>query len=239
MRPVIGVTLDWQEKGTYSKRPHYALRENYFKIIYKAGGIPLALPQIGEAVDELISKVDGLMIPGGGFASPPDWYVESEDNCPYEPSPRLGFDLAIIEKAFKLDKPILGICAGMQLMGGVKGCKMTPNIHKYLGTKIDHLNEKPAEEFAHKVKVKKGSLLAKITKSQEFDVNTAHQEAIVKAPDNVVINAVAPDGTIEGIEFPEYRFALGVQWHPEFFDQAKDPNFLIFKALIAEAKKRK
>jgi putative glutamine amidotransferase len=235
MRPKIGITLDWQEKGTFSKRPHHALRDAYFDVIYAAGGLPLGLPHLNAGVDEYLQSIDGIVIPGGFFASPDEWYVDPDSTSPYEHSPRLQFDLDMIEGALKAEVPLLGICAGMQLMGGLKGCKMTQDVNKYLGTKIDHLNEKPAEDVAHSVKVTKGTLLHKITGLDEFGVNTAHREALVSVADGVIVNAVASDGAIEGIELPAYKFALGVQWHPEFFMAENDPSFKLFKALVAEA----
>jgi putative glutamine amidotransferase len=223
--------MDWQEKGTFSKRPHHALRDSYFDIIYKAGGLPLAIPQVHEGIEEYLQNIDAIVIPGGFFASPDEWYIE-EAKSPYEHSQRLQFDLDIIKAALKANMPLLGICAGMQLLGGINGCKMTQDINKYLGTKIDHLNEKPANEFAHKVKVKNGTFLHKISGVDEFMVNTAHREALVEVADGVVVNAVSSDGAIEGIELPAYKFVIGVQWHPEFFTNPDDTSFKLFKALV-------
>ena len=236
MRPIIGITLDWQEKGTFSKRPHYALREAYFDIVYKAGGLPVALPYIDGAIDDYLKRLDGLLIPGGFFASPPNWYIEEGDSSVYEESPRLRFDLALIEKALQENMPILGICAGMQLLAGYKGCKMTSDLHKIIKTNIDHLNGAPAEEYAHKVIVEEDTLLAKITGESEFSINTAHREAVVQLAGGVIKSGVAEDGVIEAIELPDHEFALGVQWHPEFFaDNENDANFKIIKALVDKA----
>lgn len=233
-KPIIGVTLDWQEKGTFSKRPHYALREHYFQAVSKAGGLPFGIGYDPENIDNYLEQIDGIVIPGGFFASPEDWYIGGEVS-PYEKSPRLDSDLNMIKSVLDKNIPMLGICAGMQLLGGLMGCKMTKDAQKYANSPIDHINEKPAEEKAHSVKVTEGTLLHKITELGDFDVNTAHREAIVQVVDGVVVNAVAPDGIIEGIELPAYKFALGVQWHPEFFLEDNDPSFKLFKALVKAA----
>ena len=83
--------------------------------------------------------------------------------------------------------------------------------------------------------VTKGSLLHKIVKLDELQVNSAHHQAAKDAPMGVIINAIAPDGVIEGIEAPGQRFCLGVQWHPEYGVSAGDSA--IFKAFIAAAAK--
>lgn len=237
MRPIIGITLDWQQEGTYSKRPHLALREHYFNAVYAAGGLPVGIPMVHAAIPQYIDSIRGLLVPGGGFASPDSWYVDLNEPAPYEPSPRLDFDLSMIRQALAVDMPLLGICAGMQLLGGLEGCKMTRNVTKHANTEIDHLDAKPAEEVAHSVTVTPDTLLASIVMKPEIMVNTAHKEAIVEAPPHVSVNAVAPDGVIEGIELPEKRFALGVQWHPEFFLTDGDPSFDIIKAFVAAAAK--
>ncbi len=235
MRPKIGITLDWQEQGSFSKRPHYALRDAYFDIIYQAGGLPFAVPYIADAIDDYLDGISGLIIPGGDYAFPKEWYIDPNEEKPYSGSKRLNFDIAIAKAAIEKDMPLLGICAGMQIIGGVSGCKMTADIRKSIDTKIDHLNEKPAEEYAHIVDVSSGSLLKKIVNKQQFDVNTAHCEAIVKVSDIVKISAAAADGIVEAIELPGKKFIIGVQWHPEFFNNETDPNFALFKALVKEA----
>lgn len=234
-KPIIAITLDWQESGSFSSRPHYALREHYVNVIEKAGGIPVLLPYLENMIDEYLDLAGGLLIPGGFFASPPSWYIGNDGKSPYEESPRLNFDLELIEKALKRDMPILGICAGMQLMAGLYGCKMTPDIHKHISTKIDHLNGEPAESKAHKIILENGSGLIDICGSKEFDINSAHREAIISVTGDVLISGKAEDGTIEAVEIKGKKFAYGVQWHPEFFDSESDPSFKLFKALVRAA----
>ncbi len=238
MRPIIGITLDWEEQGTFSKRPYYALRESYFDIIYKAGGLPLAIPYIHDAIDDYLERIGGLVVPGGDFAFKKDWYVNPDEDKPYPPSKRLEFDIAIIKKALDKNMPLLGICAGMQIMGASLGAKMTPNVNKYLSTSIDHRSAQP-EQFAHEVKVNKDSLLYKITGKENFPVNTAHSEAIVELSEKLLVSGIAEDGAIEAIEVRNKEFAIGVQWHPEFFiTDNSDPSFLIVKALVEKAKEK-
>jgi putative glutamine amidotransferase len=234
-QPLIGITLDWQEKGTFSSRPHYALRERFFRAIRVAGGLPVGIPYEKSLIPDYIARLDGLLTPGGNFASPLDWYVPSEEPIAYAASPRLEFDLEIIQAMLSEGKPVLGICAGMQLLGGLLGCRMTRNVHSYYNTKIDYLNEKPAEEYAYEVSIKPKTLLHSIVGTESMLVNTAHREAVVEVPDSVIINSLSPEGVIQGIEAPSYAFALGLQWHPEFFLEEANPHRKIFDAFVHAA----
>ncbi|NDF12240.1 MAG: gamma-glutamyl-gamma-aminobutyrate hydrolase family protein [Proteobacteria bacterium] len=238
-RPLIGITMDWQKEGSFSVKPHYALRDNYFAAVHAAGGLPVAIPNIPDALPEYLSHLNGVVVPGGDFAFDPAWYVASDEPFPYPPNPRFKFDVAVIESALKRDMPLLGICAGMQMMGSILGGKMTRNIHTYLKTDIDHLRGAPRDDYAHDVIVTEGTALSQITGKKQMPVNSAHTEALVELPKNVVLSAEATDGAIEAIEIPGKRFAIGVQWHPEFFAKEGTPDFALFKAFITACKEGK
>lgn len=232
-RPNIGITLDWEKEGSFSKRPYYALREHYFHAVYQTGGLPVAIPHIKEGIGNYLAGVQGLIVPGGEFAAPKEWYVASAEPFAYQPSPRMAFDRDILAQALAKDLPVLGICAGMQFMGCVQGCKMTRSVHTYMKTTINHWDGKPAEETAHDIHITPGTLLAKAAGAGTFAINSHHQEALVEIAEGVVVNALAPDGVVEGIELPGYRFALGVQWHPEYLVSSIDKA--IFRAFVEAA----
>ncbi|MBM3546367.1 MAG: gamma-glutamyl-gamma-aminobutyrate hydrolase family protein [Alphaproteobacteria bacterium] len=235
-RPLIGITLDYQEKGTFSQRPHYAVRTIYFAAVEAAGGLPIAIPHLADRLPEYMKMIDGLVIPGGTHASPESWYVDLHEPPPYEETPRAAFDIAVVEQALKRDMPLLGICAGMQELACVAGAKMTRNVHKHYKTEIDHRQGMTADRYAHDVTVEPGTRLAQIVGAGKIEVNTAHQEAVVSVPKDMTISARSPDGVIEAIELPKHKFALGVQWHPEFFLAAGNPHRKVFEALVAAAK---
>jgi len=233
MRPLIGILLDYQSEGTFSSRPHNALRCAYFDAIAKAGGLPVAIGYAEGTADDLLDRIDGLILPGGFYPFPAGYYGKPDDGEPVHP--RAAFEVDLAEGALARDMPVLGICAGMQVLAAVRGGTLYRNLHDVYDTEIDHLNERPAEEVAHSVSITPGTLLHAITGRKEMDVNTAHNEAVATVPDGIIANAVAPDGVIEGLELPDRRFALGVQWHPEFFQAAGDPNRLLFEVHVAVA----
>lgn len=233
MKPTIGITLDYVKEGSFSKRPHFALRENYFTAIINAGGLPIAIPHEENLIDEYLNKVDALVIPGGDFGLDPDWYIDGEKPA-FAASPRLQFDIVIIKKALAKNIPLLGICAGMQILSGMYGCKLSSKIQAHSKTGRNHLNEVAAENYAHDILVEQGSLLHSIV-GAKMPANSRHTEGVVKLSDKVVLAGTSDDGIIEAIEIKGVKFALGVQWHPEFFEN--DANAAIFKALVKATSK--
>lgn len=237
-RPIIGILLDYQEQGSFSKRPHYALRQAYFDAVWKAGGLPVGLPYIADARDAYLNAVGGVIVPGGFYPFPQAYYG-GESLIAEPPHPRHMAEVPLVRAAIDRDIPLLGICAGLQVIATVEGARLIKDLKTEIGGAIDHLNEKPAEETAHTVAVTPGTLLHRIVGRDEIRVNTAHNEAPRTLPPTLIVNAVAPDGVIEGAERPDRRFCLGVQWHPEFFLEQGDPNLALFAALVAAAANNK
>lgn len=232
-RPTIGIILDYESVGSFSSRPYYALRQAYFDAIWSVGGLPIGLPYIEDARPAYLDTCDGLLVPGGFYPFPKTMYGEADDGAPIHP--RHAFEVGLTKDAMDADRPVLGICAGMQVIAGVSGATLYPDIRTLPGGPIDHLNEKPAEDHAHGITVTEGSLLHRLTGLTDMQVNTAHNEALKTIPDGLTVNAVAPDGIVEGIERADKTFCLGVQWHPEFFLGEGDPNRKLFQALVDAA----
>lgn len=236
MKPIIGITLDWQREGSFAQRPHYALRTHYFEAVHHAGGIPFGIPYHAEHMEDYINHCDGFLSPGGECASPNEWYVDEEqkEGSPHGESPRVEFELALTMGFLEKDKPVLGICQGMQQLGGLHGCRMTGDVHTYLKTDINHAGGiTPPEEYAYDVTIEEQTLLRSVVGQEVLPVNTSHREALVTAGEGVVISARSPDSCIQGIELPAHKFAVGVQWHPEFFVTAEEQGHQnIFKALV-------
>ena len=78
-RPTIGVLMDYEAAGSFSKRPHYALRTAYFDAVWRAGGTPVALPYMSGAIPEFLTRCDGVITPGGSYPFPPAWYGKTTD----------------------------------------------------------------------------------------------------------------------------------------------------------------
>jgi len=236
-RPVIGLTLDAEEPGGYSKLPWYALRKNYFAVLTEAGALPVALPHHAELAEEYLDRVDGLLVTGGAFDVDPALYGGGPAHSTVTlKSGRTAFELAATRGALERDMPVLGICGGQQLLAVALGGTLIQHIPDSVEGALQHEQPNPRTEPGHEVSVAPDTLLARIVGRSRMAVNSAHHQAVDRPGQGAVVNAVAPDGVVEGVEHPGYRFALGVQWHPEYAVDPADP--LIFEAFVSACRSR-
>jgi putative glutamine amidotransferase len=234
MRPLIGITLDSEETGTYSKFPWYAIRENYSSAVSDAGGLSFMLPHELDRVDDYLDLISGLVVTGGAFDVDPALFgAEARHPSVVVKAARTDFEWAVTEGALKRNMPVLGICGGQQLLNVVLGGTLIQHIPDEINTPLAHEQPNPRDEAGHAVTVTEGTLLHRIAGNTQLSVNSAHHQAVKGVGANVTINSTAPDGVIEGIEASEYAFCLGVQWHPEFSIDPADAR--IFEAFISAA----
>ena len=230
-RPVIGVTLDAEQPGGYSKYPWYALRTNYAEAIAAAGGLPVALPHLPALAADLLDRIDALVVTGGAFDVDPALYGAGERHATVTlKEGRTAAELALLQGALARDRPVLGICGGQQLLAVALGGTLIQHIPEALPAALAHEQPNPRHEPGHDVAIVPGTLLSRIVGAATMQVNSSHHQAVRDPGAGATVNAVASDGVIEGIECEKYRFCVGVQWHPEFLIDAGDAR--IFAALI-------
>ncbi len=229
---MIGVTLDSEPPGGYSKYPWYALRQNYADAIAAAGGLPVALPHDAGLTGDYFDHIAALVVTGGAFDVDPSLYGDDGRHATVTlKENRTQAELALTRGALARNMPVLGICGGQQLLAVALGGTLIQHIPDLVANALEHEQPNPRHESGHSIAIVPDTLLHRITGSTEMRVNSAHHQAVRDPGPYVIVNALAPDGVIEGVEDPRHLFCLGVQWHPEF---SIDPgDRLIFDALIA------
>ncbi|HUX79724.1 MAG TPA: gamma-glutamyl-gamma-aminobutyrate hydrolase family protein [Alphaproteobacteria bacterium] len=230
-KPLIGITLDSRGPGGYSKNSWYAIRENYCSSIAKVGGIPFPLTHDLNLVEDYLSLIDGLLITGGRHDVDPLFYGASERHPEVILNPeRTIFEMAMARATLKKNLPVLGICGGHQVLNVILGGTLIQHIPDEVSSCLEHVQKSPQEGSSHTVKIIKETFLHQVIGRDELPVNSTHHQAIKDLGNGLNVNAIAPDGIIEGIEAPQYKFCLGLQWHPEFLVTPQEEK--IFKAFI-------
>jgi len=235
MKPIIGMNcaLFISEED---KKKKTRIGADYYDAIKSAGGVPILIPILENQQDirRVLEIVDGVLFIGGHDIDPKFYRQKKHKNMKLLLKDRNIFDMQLAKLAISMNKPILAICLGVQLLNVVSGGTLIQDIPTMINTEIKH-SFGNIGKFAHTVKITKGTLLHKILKSDEIKVNSSHHQSIKDVGKGFRINAISPDGIIEGIENNKKNFLLGVQWHPETICKYKH-HFALFQALVNAAK---
>lgn len=240
LAPLVGITPGLcalpADRAKTKRESTLVLQERYCAAIEKAGGVPLILSLAASrsAIQALISRLDGLVVSGGDFDIHPRYYREKPLRALGEIQPRrTEFELAMIRVALKRDRPILGICGGAQAINVALGGSLYQDIATQLPKAVEHQQAAKKATGGHAIRVQPGTLLHRIVKRENLEVNTTHHQAIKRLGKGLMINATAEDGLIEGIESMGHSFVLGVQWHPEAMHRKFAAQQNILRSFIA------
>jgi putative glutamine amidotransferase len=235
MKPIIAINLD-VAKGP----PEQAeIQANYYRAILKAGGIPLLIPPMpAPDVKEALALVSGVMLIGGRDYCPSHYGEQAHETVSTCHPTRDQFDCLLMKEALAISTlPILGICAGAQLLNFILGGSLIQDIGSEISDASEHRSKNGwAEGFTrHSVKIEPHTDLANIYKSTNVEVVSSHHQAIRRLGSGLVAVAWAEDGIIEAVESKTRPDTIGVQWHPERDFEGNIPLFTEFVRRCAQA----
>lgn len=242
--PLIGIAMDYEEDKTDPKKiKTYEVYSTYVDAVNKAGGIPILLAPVNdEKLRQIFDRLDGVVLVGGADY-PSSYYNQPKHKTADEMHPvRADFDLRLAKMALNDKyKPVLGICAGCQILNIAGGGSLIQDIPSHVKDgKI--LHRRPVDysktiPFKHNVKIDKKSRLGKIYQVDQLPVPTAHHQCVDKVANKFTVVARAEDGIAEAIESDgEDRFLFGVQWHPE---RDYENNRNLWQTFIKECSRKK
>lgn len=241
-KPVIGITPspmdDTQDHGSFHR---YAIANTYTEAVEAAGGIPIVIPPQSGNIDQLLDIVDGLLLSGGGDINPErygDDEVHEKTYGVHEGRDALEIELA--RKAIERDIPTLCICRGIQILNVALGGTLYQDVAGQFSPDLTHRQHDlgiPKDQPGHSVTVAKDSLLADTYGTETVQVNSFHHQSLRDVAQELIVNATAPDGTIEGVEHPNKTWILGVQWHPEMMFQTHNEHLKPFTMLVENSAK--
>jgi putative glutamine amidotransferase len=235
-QPLVAVSTDTRQFENYNW--HAAPQQYLAAALEVAGVLPVLVPSFGERLDldGLLDRVDGVMLTGSKSNVNPALYGgdAGEKNGPYDDA-RDATTLPLIRKAIARGVPLLAICRGIQEMNVALGGTLATEIQDMEG-RMDHRapqSDNQDERFAirHPVRIAEGSCLAGIFGPGEIMVNSVHRQGIGELAPRLAVEAVAEDGTVEAVSVTGAPgFAVGVQWHPEYWAGTNEDSARIFRA---------
>lgn len=230
-KPLIGLTCRWDETNDY-----YYLPGDYTRAVAAAGGVPVQIPLIPPIAEEIVARLDGLVLCGSPSDVDPARYGQPRHPEVNRVHPdRDETDRRVLEQAFQEKKPVLGICFGMQSLNVYLQGTLIQHIPDRISGALDHKNR----QLRHPVLLEPNCLIAEWSGGpKEVLVNSTHHQAVDQPGKGLRVVARAPDGVVEAVEgnFPAH-FVIGVQWHPERIWKEEPLSARLFKELVRAASK--
>jgi len=230
MRPLVGIT-SYAEDARWGvwEGPAALIPLAYVRAIEEAGGRPLLVPPSAEGVEETLDALDGLLLSGGADVDPDAYGAQAHPETNGTRPERDAAELALLEAALARDMPVLAVCRGSQVLNVALGGDLVQHLPEIVGH--EGHKETPGVFADHDVEILPDTRLHEVI-GTHAPVKSHHHQGYGRLGHGLREAARADDGTIEAIEDPARRFALGVLWHPEEGEDAA-----LFRALVEEARR--
>jgi len=242
--PVVGISCCRKVPEAF---PFHSVGEKYITAVTDAAGaLPLLIPALGERldVDHALAQLDGVVLTGSPSNVEPHHYAGGPEPADNRTDPdRDATTLPLIRRAVALGVPLLGLCRGAQELNVAFGGTLHQELHRVDG-RLDHRSDKSKSpqtryEPRHQVRLTPGGLLAALLGCERIETNSLHGQGIDRVAEPLVVEAVAEDGTVEAVRVANARrFALAVQWHPEFRPLTNRSSTLLFRAFAEATRER-
>jgi putative glutamine amidotransferase len=235
-RPAIGIcaALERAQWGAWD-RPAALLPFEYIQEIQRAGGLAVMIPPDAELIEhpeEILDKLDGLILAGGGDVDPSMYGAERHPETNGTVPHRDSVEIALTNAAVERDMPVLGICRGMQVLNVALGGTLSQHLPDRVGHTEHRRNLGTFDGNDHGVTLTPDSLAARAAGELDHNTKSHHHQAVATVGDGLKVTGIAAlDELPEAIERPDNRFVLGVQWHPE-----ADEHSRVISALVEEAR---
>lgn len=232
-KPIIGVMPLYD-----SKRDSYWMLPGYMLGLEDAGATPIMLPLTddSERLKQFCEICDGFLFTGGQDVSPSVYGEKKLPVCGEVCDMRDKMESALLPHAIGADKPILGICRGIQFINAALGGTLYQDLPSEYPTAAEHHMQPPYDRAVHKVTLVRSAPLANLLGTDEIGVNSYHHQAIKTLAPQLAETARSEDGLIEGAYMPGKKFVWAVQWHPEFSYRNDENSRKILRAFVDAAR---
>ncbi len=239
-RPLIGITAFETRHVDPPHLPIYALNRRYVMAIEAAGGAPLLVPSglDDTSLEAIFARLDGLLLSGGGDIDPAYYGEAPHVSLTGVSAARDRLELAFVRWAVDAEKPLMAICRGIQVLNVALGGSLVQDIPTQLPGSLTHMFDGTTiarPDGAHPVQIEAGTRLRRVMGMAQASVNSWHHQSVGQIAPGLKVVAQAPDGVVEAVELPGHRFAIGVQWHPEWLYDRQPEMKRLFEALVQAA----
>jgi putative glutamine amidotransferase len=230
MRPIVGITTEitratfgaWEEESAL-------VPTDYVRAVERAGGRPLLVPPSEDGPEETLDVLDGIVFSGGSDLDPGTYGHDPHPETKGVVEQRDRAELALLHAALDRDMPVLAVCRGSQVLNVARGGDLVQHLPDVVGH--DEHKHTPGEYADHDVTLEPGTRLEALL-GDHAPVKSHHHQGFGTLGSGLREAARAHDGTVEALEDPSHRFALGVLWHPEAGEDLR-----LFEAFVAEARR--
>ncbi len=231
--PLIGLTT-YHRNGDNK----FELPAEYVDAVRRAGGIPVLLPPGESRREDVLHRLDAVILTGGGDLSPEAYGGSDHPTLYLVDDERDESELALARRAVDTGLPTLGICRGTQVLNVALGGTLVEHLPDVVGEEVAH-RAPPRDPIPHVVVVEPSSRLAGVVGDLRFECASWHHQGLKEVAGGLEVVAHAPDGTIEAVELPSHPWLVAVQWHPEL-TAANDPiQQRLFEALAEAARRQR
>ena len=230
-KPLIGITTYVvPAKWSYWDLEAALVPAAYVQAVEAAGGRPLLVPPSMEAIEETLDGLDGLVFSGGSDLDPSYYGQEPHEETLGVVPQRDEAELGLLRSALERDMPVLAICRGSQVLNVARGGDLVQHLPDVVGHE-SHKHDPPGVFADHDVELVDGTRVQSLL-GDRAPVKSHHHQGLGRLGEGLRESARADDGTIEAVEDPSQRFAVGVLWHPEAGE-----DFALFQGLVDEARR--
>lgn len=229
MPPLVGVMPLWDDE-----KESLWMLPGYLEGIKEAGATPIIFPltEDPDEIERLVDICDGILLTGGHDVNPSVYGEEPLEGKVSCGIARDNMEKHVLEDAMKKDKPVLGICRGIQFINACLGGTLYQDLPTQHPSDIEHHQTPPYDVPVHDVIIRNATPLYDCLGTDTISVNSYHHQAVKVVAPGLEVMAESEDGIVEALYKPFYSFLWAVQWHPEFSYKTDDNSKKIFKAFV-------
>jgi putative glutamine amidotransferase len=226
MVALVGITTYPPNAGD-----RFELPREYVAAVRRAGAMPVMIAPGEPRIDDLLDRLDGVVLAGGGDIDPARWGGDPHPSIEFVDEARDELELDLARRVMDGGIPTLAICRGLQIVNVARGGSLHPHLPEAFDETVSHRQE-PKWSHTHEIELEPGSLVAETMGAERVDPTGWHHQAIDRPGAGLAVTGWSPDGVIEAVELAGHPWMVAVQWHPEMTAADDQTQQRLFDGLV-------